>query len=346
MIIDDVVVLPWVPATPSPRRSATIAASTSARRSTGMPRVRAACTSTFCSGTALLTTTASSTAPRFSARWGTAALHAEQAQPVESGVLAHVRPGHVMAELGQHRGVRAHARAARADHVDPARLRQVDAQLRRHGHTPRPARRLASAASGRPNAACRGRHRRPSIGIAEQRVEDGLDRVGRARRVGHRDRAAPASTRTAALASCWPWAAPDQGTNTAGTPTAATSATVVAPERHSTSALARVQRRACRARSRRARRRGGPRAGAARRDAYRQPSHVLGTRDVPDDDVGRGPPAVVEPERDVVEPARALSSHRRLRAPAGRPAPTAPTRPRPGSGCRSPPRSAIAHPGS
>ena len=42
VIIDVVVVLPWVPATPSPRRAATIPASASARESTGIPARSAA----------------------------------------------------------------------------------------------------------------------------------------------------------------------------------------------------------------------------------------------------------------------------------------------------------------
>ena len=59
------------------------------------------------------------------------ALHAEESEAVQAGVLAHVGAGHVVAELGEHRGVGAHARAAGADDVDPARLREVDAELRR-----------------------------------------------------------------------------------------------------------------------------------------------------------------------------------------------------------------------
>ena len=71
MIIDDVVVLPCVPATPMARRVATIDARASARLNTGTPRSIAVRTSTLVNGTAELMITASRSAPRFSARWGT-----------------------------------------------------------------------------------------------------------------------------------------------------------------------------------------------------------------------------------------------------------------------------------
>ncbi len=66
--IDEVVVLPWVPDTAIVRLVAAMAASTSARLSTGMPRSRATRTSGFESGTAVDVVTASAE-PRFDARW-------------------------------------------------------------------------------------------------------------------------------------------------------------------------------------------------------------------------------------------------------------------------------------
>jgi hypothetical protein len=60
-IIDEVVVLPWVPATAMPRRMAMMRASISARRSTGSPAARAAASSGFRSGMAEeITTSAAS----------------------------------------------------------------------------------------------------------------------------------------------------------------------------------------------------------------------------------------------------------------------------------------------
>jgi hypothetical protein len=71
VIIDVVVVLPCVPATPRARRVVTMPASASARDRTGMPARSAATTSTFVRGTAELNTTASASAGTLSAVWGT-----------------------------------------------------------------------------------------------------------------------------------------------------------------------------------------------------------------------------------------------------------------------------------
>ena len=68
--IDDVVVLPWLPATAIVVRVATMARSASARRSTGMPRSRAATTSGLLSGIAVEMTTASSTVGQVARRRG------------------------------------------------------------------------------------------------------------------------------------------------------------------------------------------------------------------------------------------------------------------------------------
>ena len=68
--IEDVVVLPWVPATATVRRVAVMAASTSARRSTGIPTSLAATTSGLPAGIAV--DTATSSAPRrWDASWPT-----------------------------------------------------------------------------------------------------------------------------------------------------------------------------------------------------------------------------------------------------------------------------------
>ena len=68
--IDEVVVLPWVPATATVRRVAVMAASMSARLYRAMPRSAAACSSGLVAGMAVEKVTAS-TAPTLSARWPT-----------------------------------------------------------------------------------------------------------------------------------------------------------------------------------------------------------------------------------------------------------------------------------
>ena len=123
VIIDVVVVLPCVPATPSPRRAATIPASASARDSTGMPARL---------GRAHLDVRARHRGADHD-RVGVdrdvprdlrdEALHPEQPQPVEARVLVEVRAAHPVAHLGEDRRVRAHPRAADADDVDAPRPR-------------------------------------------------------------------------------------------------------------------------------------------------------------------------------------------------------------------------------
>ncbi len=65
--IEDVVVLPWLPATATVVRVATMARRASARRNTGIPRSRAATTSGLLSGMAVEITTASSASGRLAA---------------------------------------------------------------------------------------------------------------------------------------------------------------------------------------------------------------------------------------------------------------------------------------
>ena len=65
--IDEVVVLPWVPATATVSRRAAIPASTCARRTTGTPRSVAATTSGLVAGTAVEMATSARSSGRFDA---------------------------------------------------------------------------------------------------------------------------------------------------------------------------------------------------------------------------------------------------------------------------------------
>ncbi len=183
VIIEVVVVLPWVPATPRPRRAATMPASASARDSTGIPACSAARTSTF-----VARHRGADARPRrrragtFSAACGTRHSTPEQAQPLEPRVLVEVRAADPVTHLGQDRRVRAHARAADADDVDPPRRAEVQhgTGLRRgHGPPPPPDRRAVRRHRG-------GRAERAASDISVSRVGIEQQLAGRPRRAARR----------------------------------------------------------------------------------------------------------------------------------------------------------------
>ena len=120
--IDEVVVLPWLPATATVVRVATMARSASARRSTGMPRSRAATTSGLLSGIAVEITTASSAVGQVLGGVADVRGDVEEPEAFEGRRLAQVGAAHGVAHAREHGGDRAHARAAHADDVDRVRL--------------------------------------------------------------------------------------------------------------------------------------------------------------------------------------------------------------------------------
>ncbi len=203
-IIDEVVVLPCVPATAMPRRSSMTRASISARRSTGRPAARAARSSGLASPIADDVTT-SAASPRLAASWPTVTATPASLEQARVARGLEVRAPHVDAELGQHRGDAAHAGAADADEVD--RLREVCHRVVAH-RAPRLRRRqdvldlIGHALRGVRSAQCRAcrRHRGEARAVAEQL--GGQRAPARRRRARRRRREAPRRRRPSPARSC------------------------------------------------------------------------------------------------------------------------------------------------
>ena len=225
--MDAVVVLPCVPATARQRRVAQMAASTSERGATRMPRAMRLAQLRILG------------LHRRGVRHGVGALHVlglmpdRDANPAGAQALGHrrilqVRARDAMTHVVQDQRDGAHPGAADADDVDPPRPGEVEGRCV-SGHGRRPVRR-----PGRPrrDARARGPRRawREAQRVRQQRVELGGEPCAVALVVGQVHRG-PRSTSASALRVWWSRGAPGNGTKIAGTPASRSSATVMAPAR-------------------------------------------------------------------------------------------------------------------
>src|SRR5690606_27665754 len=171
-------------------------------------------------------------------------LDAQALQAAGHGVVGAVRAGHGVAERAQHLGQPAHAGAADADEVDAvggvgevAPVLHATAQAGAHALAPvsSTAEATASAASGRasPRAACaigsRSARSQRISSVAETRLANSFGSSPSGSRC-----AAPRSTRYSALRVWWSSTAAGNGTSSAPTPAAHSSASVSAPARQTT----------------------------------------------------------------------------------------------------------------
>ncbi len=127
--IEDVVVLPWVPATATVRRTEAMAVRISARRSTRRPRSRAATTSGLVGGMAVEMATASIGVGEVGGVVADDDLDTVGAQPLEAGPSLRSLPV-TRGPIGQHRGDGAHARAADPHDVDVGDAPQIEVDSR------------------------------------------------------------------------------------------------------------------------------------------------------------------------------------------------------------------------
>ena len=146
-----------------------------------------------------------------------------------TGARGEVGPGDLIALRRQHLGDAAHAGAADADEVDA-----LDLVL--HRRAPQRDAGVGDAIGGVECARALRAARSPSRAARRARTSAQARREPLRRELGLRrsSSAAPASTRNCAFALCSSAIAPGSGTMIAATPTAASSATVIAPPRQRT----------------------------------------------------------------------------------------------------------------
>ena len=228
--IEVVVVLPWLPATATPYLSRISSASISARGITGTPRRRASSTSGLSRRTAVEVTTTWAP-PHVLGRVALGDARAERGEPVGHGRALQVGAGHRVAEVQQHLGDAAHARAADADEVHVL-------DLPKHARPPAgvPTQQVGHARGGvgprRGRRAACFHARRSAAGVVDER-RDGARRAPAPREVLLLDhaRARPRPRSAARVRALVVVGGRAKGTSTAALPAAVSSAQVVAPLR-------------------------------------------------------------------------------------------------------------------
>ena len=258
--IDVVVVLPWVPATATQRRQAAMRGQRlGPAQDDHSPGAGPSATSGLVSAMAVDTATTSAS-PDMGGVVADEHLHPAGGQALERRASLQVAAGDGVAHGGEHRRDGAHPRTAHPDDVHAVGSRQVEGGSVPTAPSPAGAQATRAAWRGRPGcgrawARASVRHRRHGVGPAQRRrpprpwrraapgssaqgVDLGRQSAAVALRVGD-DHGCPGALEDRRRWHVW-WSpgAPGRGTSTAGTPTTASSATVLAPARPTTTSAA------------------------------------------------------------------------------------------------------------